>query len=343
MITKTIALVFKYWMVASFVVIATGAAAYVYSTFNDDKYVCSLTFVVDEASATGGGLGSIVGRLGLGSLNPTGVNLERVIEFSKSKFVTKKVLEDSIYVNSDSFLLANYLISYYEFKELWADTDNTKLKSFDKFNSEINLEDRTESQIFQTLHSGINYGILSDEPLISISFNSSTGIFSVNASTKSEELSYSITRSYYEKLKNVYTDQAREKDILIVRALESKKDSLNEHLATITSAYNRELDRSSNIILSSSRQKASMYERDMFQTSLLLQEVVQNAEISNFKLLTFSPAFKVIDYPYFPLKKVKVSKMRFLIAGFILGGIICFLIAISKVAYSSYKFNSIDK
>ena len=337
MIISTLRIFFKNWIYVLLIAIVLGGTAFLYASWQDDKYVGSLTFVVDEASAAGGGIGSIVGRLGLGSLNPSGVNLDRVIEFSKSKFVTRKVLQDSVILGKDSLMIGNYLANYYKLQEKWVEADNKELLRFSEFAAQINLEDRVESKVFQTLHSGIHKGIYDEDPLVTVDYNASTGIFTVTANTLSEELSYSLSRSLYQNLRDVYTAQAREKDQIVYNTLSQKRDSLETRLNSITAAYNQELDRNSRVVLSRNQQQLKNYEKDILQTTAMLQEVMQNGELTQFRLLTITPAFKIIDAPFYPLRQTRTSPVRYLLAGIVLGVVLCVLYFLSIVVYREVK------
>lgn len=302
----------------------------------DSHYVGALTFVVDESSASGGGMGSVFGKLGFGSLNPSGVNLDRIIEFSKSEYVTKQVLDDTIRSEQQESSLADYLVGYYEMPERWQEAENSSLLGFSGMSSPINLNDRTESRVFQLLHAGMQRGIYGEDPLLQLSYNAATGIFRLVATTKAEELSYTLCNSMYENLKNLYTAQAGEKDAIVVKVLNVKQDSLKNRLDDLTASYNRELDKNTRVILSQNKQRLEAYEREIFQTTTLLREVVQNAELTRFRLLTITPAFKTIDTPHYPLGRTNISKTRYLLAGLFLGAFMTFVFFLSKAAYKEH-------
>lgn len=340
MIIDTLLLAKKRWLYILIFVGSLSVTAFFYAKMQVSKYSGVLTFVVDESSASGGGLGSIVGRLGLGSLNPSGVNLDRIIEFSKSEYVTKRVLEDSIIVEGGHIMLADYLVDYYNMPERWLEAENTIMLGFKGFSSPINLEDRTEARVFKLLHAGIQRGVYDEDPLIGLSYNAATGIFRVVASTLTEELSYTLANSVYENLKNVYTDQAGEKDDIVIGVLVQKRDSLNNRLDALMSSYNKAKDKNTRVILARDRQSLEAYERKILQTSSLLSEVIQNVEITKFRLLTVTPAFKTIDTPFYPLSKGRVSTLRYVLAGFMTGFFISVLTMLSVVAYKSYAVSS---
>ena len=68
---------------------------------------------------------------------------------------------------------------------------------------------------------------------------------------------------------------------------------------------------------------AEISSRDKFMQSTVYAEIIKNLELSKTSLAQESPTVQILDAPEFPLKKNKISKLKYAVVGFF-GGFLIF-------------------
>jgi hypothetical protein len=291
----------------------------------EDQYVSKLTFMIneDESNSGIGVLGSALGQFGLGGSGDSGYNLEKVIELANSRRIIQGVLLTKTgLLDTGRDYLANHLIRTYQLHEAWQEDND--LQEFIFTHDSILAFDRRERKALLQLYA-LLVGSEKRNGLISFNTIEETGILTMNATTRTEELSIDIPQILYTQLSQFYIAKSTEKQRTTFEMVSAKADSIKGALRSAEYAFARVADRSLGISL----RKDRLREVDLRQEIQLLQimygETVRNMEASRFLLQSVTPFFQLIDFPISPLVPQKRGIIKKAILGGMLGSIIALL------------------
>ena len=228
----------QYWYIPAFCI----ALVLAYQTYKYLKFVpeypASITFSVDEdEGGSNGGLTSILGQMGLGSVRPTRYNLDKIMALSKSRRVVENTLFYKASVGGKDDFLANqinrptyrFITDIIREYSLHNTKENTSKGKSDFYftDDSLDLFDRTENEMLLALYNLIiGPPDNAKEALVSADYNEDTNIMSLSVSTTNEELSLALADRMFISLSNYYVNKAIEKQFKTYSVVSTKKDSV---------------------------------------------------------------------------------------------------------------------
>ena len=305
-----------YWKKLAFAGIILALIAIVYAFFQPITYTARTTFVVEDAKSGGGSLVSALsGSLGIDLGGMSGSNSmlagDNVLELLRSNSLIKKTLLTN-FDTSGANTLADVYAEVYGWKAKW--------KSNSTINKDIHFNiiqlTRLEDSLLQVMIERIKLKEISvakpDKKL---------GFFELQFSSRNEVLSKLFCVNLINEATTFYINTKTGRLRKNIERLQMRADSLgvllNRKTLSAAEASVQTLD--VNLAYASPSVNAEISSRDKFMQSTVYAEIVKNLELSKTALAQESPTVQLLDTPEFPLKKNKISKLKYAMMGF-LGG-----------------------
>ncbi len=288
----------------------------------DVTYTAQLTYLLNDGSGGGGALGGILGSFGLG--NGGDVNLDRIVELSKSRNIIQKVLFTK--VELDTFpgktdFIANYLIELHELDKEW--TNNKKDWTGFRFTSDsIGSFDKNQMAALKMLYGKVVGGKNVKNPIFGNGFNEDTGILTISATTVDEELSILFSNLVYNELKQYYTESSIKGNQNTFEFVEAKTDSVFTLLRNKEFQLSRFNDSHRNLTDPNLLTQKRLLETEILKLKTMYGEATKNRELADFSLASGKPNIAIIDEPLPPLGAKSESFLFALIKGGLLGGLL---------------------
>lgn len=291
-------------------------------------YDAALTYTLSDAS--GGGLGGILGSFGLGQAGK--LNLDRIVELSKSRNIIQKVLFKKIEL--DTFkgkpdFIANHLISLEEFDKVWAKT-KPKYEKFRFSSADISTFSQDEMSVLKMLYQEVVGNRSIDNPIFTNGFNEGTGILTMHAKTVDEQLSIGISNCVFDEVKRYYISIKTASPDKNVKFVAEKTDSIANLLKSKQYQLARFNDTHRNLVDPDILVQKKMIETDIQKLTIMYGEATKNYEIADFSLLASSPEINLIDEPLPPLDPDEVSLIISIIKGLLIGGLLATVFFIGR-------------
>jgi hypothetical protein len=290
------------------------------------KYVSRLTFVVEEAKSSAGGIASLAGQFGLdlGGAGGGGIfNGDNILLFLKSQTLVRETLLTSF--DKESKTLADQYAQSYNLHEEWAKKGKVGTVSFYGRNGkDLN---RTEDSLLQTITAGII------EKELSVSRPDKKASFiEVQTSMKDEMLSKMFCdRLVALALQRFVISKTKTKEANVSK-LQKRADSLEYLLnaRTYTSAASQQTLLDINPGLRAAAAPTEIKTRDKMTVAAIYTEVVKNLELARTILNQETPTIEIVDQSSLPLKKEKVSRLSATVLMFVLSCLLTCIILIVR-------------
>lgn len=292
-------------------------------------YTAPLTYVLNDGSGGGGALAGILGSFGLGKGGK--INLDRIVELSKSRNIIHKVLFTKIAL--DTFqgkedFIANHLIKLYELDKKWT----TKTQDYTGF---LFSSDAIASFSMQELNAlkmiyGNMVGSKDVIPIFSNGFNEDTGILTIASTTVDEELSIAISNLVYAELKNYYLGTSVKGNQNTFQFVKEKTDSIFALLRSKEFQLSRFNDSHRNLTDPNLLTEKRLIETEILKLKTMYAEATKNRELADFSLTAGTPDITIIDEPLPPLDPNAKSWIIEAIKGTLLGVLIAIAFIIAR-------------
>jgi hypothetical protein len=293
----------KYWMQLLIAAIAGGLLGFGYYWLVKPTYTARLTFVVEEAKQSGGGvLSALAGQFGvdIGGMSGTSGVLagDNVQELLKSRSLIKRVLLTKSPVDSSHSVADDYAYAY-GWQTKWSDKPEIGSE-----NAKFPIAAKKLTRIQDSLLQAIMKQMLEKELLVSKP-DKKLGFFELNVTNKQELLSQYICLQLIKEATAFYIDTKTRRLKINVDRLQRKSDSLEYLLnrkTVNTLSKNQDL-LNINPAFTTAAADVEISNRDKIMMSTIYAEVVKNLEISKMSLIQETPTVQLVDLPELPLKK----------------------------------------
>ncbi|MDX1685935.1 MAG: hypothetical protein R3275_11920 [Saprospiraceae bacterium] len=307
------------------VFILLGIAFYLYRHIATPvTYTAECTLMINEKEQNIG-FSNILGQFGLGDGKE--FNLKKIAELAKTRAMTEAVMFQTVPLDKDSVLLANYFISALESVDEWVDDDlfsgPGELKGF-QFNSRHPERfERLENRALQNMNRRMNKRLESD-------IDDMTGILKFKFTSPDEILSYEVLTRLYESLGEYYTSKSIEKQEATYRTIEMKCDSLAGVLSNKEYALASLRDTRRRQWLNVEQTEEDQLYREIKMLSIMYGEALKNKEMAAFSLANVKPFIQAIDQPIYPLQRNQTIWWRNLLLGLIVGTAIGIVVIVMR-------------
>ena len=283
-----------------------------FAFFKPIKYISKLSFVVEDAKSSVGGLASLAGQFGfdLGGAGGGGIfSGDNVLLFLKSEVLIRETLFTH-YDSANKITLADRYAEARNLKEDWLEDKKIGPINFSQYSTGI--MPRKEDSLLQEIISDIIESDLSvTKPDKKASF------IEVKISTRDELFSKLFAERLVKIATDHYVESKTKTKALNVAKLQLRADSLAALLnnKTYAAASSQQSLVDANPAIRTAPIASEISSREKTMTATIFAEVVKNLEVSKTILNQETPVIEVVDQSTFPLPKEKVSKMKALLIG----------------------------
>jgi hypothetical protein len=312
----------KWKLIAMFSLIG-GLIGLGLSLFKKTTYEAVCTFVLDDSRNNN--LGQYAGLASMVGINVGGsggiFEGDNILELYKSRLMIEKTLLLPEVFDGKKQLLIDRLIDQY----VPANKEENKKRI--TFTGDPEKFNRSQDSVVSVLVDLINTKLLKvSKP------DKKLNIISVNVITKDELFSKVFTDRLVQTVNNFYVQTKTKKESLNVQILQRQVDSskvaLNSSISGVASAIDAVPN--ANPLVVSLKTTSQKRQVDVQTNSALYGELIKNLEIAKIALREEVPLIQVIDKPVLPLKKNKLGKIKAIVIGLFVGGLLITLFLIFK-------------
>jgi hypothetical protein len=286
-----------------------------YAFWKPLEYTSKLSFVVEDAKSSVGGLASLAGQFGLDLGGSGGGGIfsgDNVLLFLKSESLIRETLFTP-YDDKCKITLADRYAEARTLKEDWLKDKKIGPINFSQYSTGI-MPRREDSLLQEIISDIIEYDLSVSKPDKKASF------IEVKVTTRDELFSKLFTERLVKIATDHYVDSKTKTKALNVAKLQLKADSLAALLnnKTYEAASSQQSLVDANPALRTAPIASEISSREKTMAATIFAEVIKNLEVSKTILNQETPVIQIVDQSTFPLPKEKVSKFKSLILGGIL-------------------------
>lgn len=311
---------FKKWVVIVPVGIAGALLGLLYAYNVKVNYVAEITFVLEDnksnALSSYAGLASQFG-IDLGGSSGSGVfSGDNFAEFLRSRLMIEKTLLSPVKVENKEISLAELYIRMNELRDNWSGKPALKNIQF-PVNPDRSKFTLQQDSVLNSIYQGIiKSNLLIYKPDKKLSF------LAVKCTALNETFSKVFVERVVEEATTFYIDTKTKRSKTNVDKLQLKADSLEYLLDRKTFSLAATQDLNVNPIKRVATVNSQLAARDQAVLQTMYVEVMKNLEISKMAMVQEAPLVQVIDRPIYPLKKEKFGKLKGILMGGILAGVL---------------------
>jgi uncharacterized protein involved in exopolysaccharide biosynthesis len=327
------------WKLIVLAGIIGGLIGFTYAYFQKPTYKAVLTFAMEEEKSGGGGLSGALGLasslgIDLGSSAGGAFSGANLIELMKSRKLIEKTLLSPITVNGKSQSLADYYLEFNEAKKDWE--DKPLLKDI-HFPVDADREKFTLQQ--DSILKDISKGLVKTDVVVSQK-DKKISILSIEVNSINEKFAKVFCETLAFETSEYYVEIKSKKARLNVEILQKQTDSIRAELNSAITGVATAADNvfNLNMAMNVKRSPGARRQVDVQANTAMLTSLVTNLEMSKMALRKETPLIQVIDKPIFPLEKEKVGKLKSLVLGGFLAGLLT-VIYIIFVVYMKIQKN----
>ena len=310
---------FSKWLIIVLFAIGGGIIGLSLSFVSKPKYTAYLSFALIEKSSGGGGLASLASSFGFGGLLGGGGDAfsgDNLLEIMKSRHSIETALLSPIEFEGQRMTMIDAYIKFQGLHSKWKDL------SLKTLNYPIDQSRATFTRLQDSLLSSISQKIIVSKELNVYRRNKKIDIVDLNFTSYNEEFSKVFVETLINQTYNFYKE---------TRTAQSKKNiDMMEHRAdSIKNLYEKALYKGagiSSVNVNMAIQVASVprlkQEYDVQLYGTVYAEVLKNLETLKLDMARETPIFQIIDQPVYPLKITKLGKIKGIVYGGFVGGIV---------------------
>ena len=223
-----------------------------------------------------GGFANILGSFGFGGMGSSESNLDKILELSKTRAISKKALFEQETLNEQTDFLANHIIHSLEKQDKWFKTgffsfgadDGLSLENFrfrhDSFPSFTILENKALKKLHDYLTGREKYaGIFASD------YSELSGIMKFSVTTDNPNLSIITVNNIYDNLSNYYQEKTAGKQRKDYEIIQTKYDSITNLLSSVQYSLAEFGDRNRNLFRKKDLMREKQLKGEEYKLSLI--------------------------------------------------------------------------
>ena len=293
-----------------------------YSFIKKPLYTAKLSFALEEkGNISASGLASVAAQFGLGGIGGgdggvfSGGNM---IELLKSRFLIEKTLLSTVTINGKTDLLLNRYIRYNKLDKKWA-------KKINLANLKFTNADRTKFTLQQDSVLGLISNLLIKSKLSVSLKDKKLSIINVFFVSTDEVFAKIFTEKLIETVTDFYIETKTKKSRGNVQLLQNRADSVQRELNAALYGRAQFGDQNMGLIRQQAAVPKLKQEMKVQMLGTLYGELVKNLEFAKLTLMREEPLVQIIDSPILPLFKKDISKLKGILFGGFLFGLLSIL------------------
>ncbi|TDD98376.1 Wzz/FepE/Etk N-terminal domain-containing protein [Flavobacterium cellulosilyticum] len=301
-----------------------------YSIINKPIYTATLTFVVEDEKSSGG-IGSVLGLassfgldLGGGGGNVfSGANLN---ELFMSRSMVEKTFLSPVKVEGKIISLAEMFIQNAKWREAWNKKPKLAKIQFSP-NANRSLFTRTQDSIL-----GVMYKIITKNSLSVSQKDKKISIINIDMSSNNELFAKYFCEALADEVSEFYimtkSKKARMNMAILERQTDSIRGELNHAITGVAAANDNVFNLNPSINIR--RVPSARKQVDVQANTAILTELVKQTELAKVTIRRETPLIQIIDSPILPLEVEKLGKLKGLVSGGFLAGLLLAIILMFK-------------
>ena len=298
------------------------------------KYTATLSFALQNEEA-GGGLSDLASQFGLslggGAMGAFGG--DNLFELLQSRLMLERALLKEETIDGRKTNLLNLYLDTYRFPEKWQKSKKPELLSLSfPVEQPRATFSRTQDSIVQVVTALILKKQLSVEKR-----NKKLSIGDIAFTSENERLSKMFVENLMEVTGNYYIQTKTKRSYENYMNLKHEVDSIRLLYTKAIHSQASAVDSSPNAVRQ--RGLTGVVERttEMQYLAATYAEMQKNLELARVSMNTNAPLIDVIDAPIYPLKVTKYGKLKAIVIGLFLGGVVSFMLYSSLFFYKEWK------
>lgn len=329
----------KWLVILSFAIIG-GLLGLLYAYVKKPVYTASTTFVLEDSGSGGGGLGQYAGLASMVGIDVGGggggiFQGDNILELYKSRVMIEKTLLSDIDYNGKKQLLVDRYIDFNKLRDKWK--DKPELKDI-QFKAEEIKSFGLSKPKFTRLQDSILGKIItdiSDNYLEVTKPDKKLSIIKADVKAIDEVFAKEFNDQIVKNVNDFYLQTKNKKSLENVAIMQRKTDSVRAVMNGAIYSAAAVADATPNLNPTRQVQRIAPVQRSQFSAETnkeILGELVKNLEMSKIALHKETPLIQIVDQPVFPLEVKKQEKIKSIILGGILVGLLsCFVLIIRRL------------
>jgi uncharacterized protein involved in exopolysaccharide biosynthesis len=311
-----------HWRLLTVAAIAGALLGLGYWYWKPIAYTARISFVVEDAKSSGGGLMSaLAGQFGLDLGNMAGgsgvLSGDNILQLLKSQSMVRKTLLSAV-DSSSKRSLADVYAETYGLKEKW--------KNSSKVNREIDFPagQKSFARIEDSLLQRMEERILEKELSVN-KIDRKLSFIELQTTMRNETLSIAFCEHLLKVATDFYVETKTRRLTKNIQRLQAKADSLEYALnrKTYSAANANRMLLDANPVYAEPEVSAEISARDKFVQSTIYAEIIKNLEMNKTAQIQETPTVQIVDTPQLPLNTNRVKIAVAIISGAVIGIFIC--------------------
>jgi hypothetical protein len=312
---------FAKWPAILLFAVLGGGCGLIYAYIKKPVFTATTTFVLDDNSGSGGGLGQYAGLASMAGIDLGGggggiFQGDNILELYKSRSMIQKTLLTEVDCNGKKQLLIDRFIEFNELKKKWAKDPKLKEIEFSVArNSNLNnpISNRLKDSILGTIVTDIVTDYLSvTKP------DKKLSIIKADVKSPDEFFAKNFNDKIVENVNDFYLQTKTKKLLENVSILQKKTDSIRNVMRGAIYTAVEVSDATPNLNPTRQIKRVAPVQQSQFTAEtnkVVLGELTKNLEMSKITLHKETPLIQVVDSPILPLKKERLSVLKGAVVG----------------------------
>ncbi len=330
----------RHWVLIMLIGLSGAIIGLIYALRNKPVYNAEYSFVLEDENSSGfsGALG-LASQFGIdlgGSGGGGAFTGDNLLELMRSRSIVQQALLSPIYIRDKERSLVEYYIQITEMQKSWEDKPHlVKILHF-PVGSDPSKFTRHQDSILMRIHDDLIQNFLSVAKI-----DKKLSIIKVEVKSTDENFAKYFAEAVVNCVSRFYIETKTSKSSKNVTILQHQTDSVRQRLNNSINrvAQSTDVNPNSNVALQILRVPSQQRQIDVQANSAILTELVKNLEISKLALRRETPLIQAIDKPRFPLSVKKIGKLKTMVMGSILAGILIVLYLLMHKFFRSVMNN----
>ncbi len=303
------------------------------------KYTANLSFALIEKSSGSGGLASLASSFGFGGLLGSGGDAftgDNLLEIMKSRYVVEKTLLSPMNFSGEEMTMANAHIKINDLHKKWKNHQNELQRTV---NFPIEQKRETYTRIQDSILGDIYSDFINAKRLSIIRKEKKISMVYVNFTNKNEQFAKCFIENLMSQTYQFYSETRTAQSRSNINTMQHTADSIKAlyEEALYNSAATSQVN--INTALQTAAVPRIKQENDAQLYGAVYAEVLKNLETLKLDLARETPIVQIIDVPRYPLKMKKIGKIKGLVFGGLVGGLLIVIFLLFKRYFDKIMSN----
>ncbi|MDD4198187.1 MAG: hypothetical protein PHZ12_02110 [Paludibacter sp.] len=295
------------------------------------KYNANLSFVLIERSSGGGGLASLASSLGISNMigfgSSSAFSGDNLLEIIKSRHAVEKTLLTPINFNGKYITMMDAYIQFNDLHKEWKNSKKIELRSL---NYPVNLKREAFTRVQDSVLYSTYKGFIESNNLRVVRKDKKIGVVNVDFTSKNELFSKLFVENLIDQTYQFYKDTRTVQSRVNIEMMEHTADSIRRLYENALYGSASVSQVNINPALQTAVVPKIKQENDAQLYGAVYAEVLKNLETLKLDLARETPIMQIVDTPRYPLKVKKIGKIKGVVFGGGIGGILIVLFLLGK-------------